>query len=107
MLLRQLEFLSEPTGDDLMSSYPLRLRIEITEDDINKGEAKQPSSCPIALAVERMFPDAFGISVTDEIRIDGYRYRGAKVSDFVESFDSGGYVEPCIIEVSRDESESF
>jgi len=91
----------------LTKKYPTTLRIEITEDDINKGEAKQPSSCPIALAVERMFPDAYAISVTDEIRIDGYRYRSAKVSDFVESFDNGGYVQPCIIEVSRDKSESF
>lgn len=82
--------------------YPSILRIDITWEDILYGEIGQPQSCPIALALNRMFPDNWEVSVGgDNVRIDGINYTSKAAEEFVEKFDADGNASPMTIEVSR------
>lgn len=82
--------------------YPQTLRIKVTQYDIDNGEVGQPQSCPIALALNRMFPDNWEVSVGgDTISIDGICYGSMEAFDFISRFDETGNVYPTTLEINR------
>lgn len=73
--------------------------IEVTEDDIKRGNQYSCYTCPIALAVCRLFPDANVQVSSYRITVetgDGFEYfylpREAK--NFIQNFDGGRSVQP-------------
>ena len=43
----------------------MKVRIDVTQDDIKNGESAEPCSCPIALAINRRFPLLAGGAYVD------------------------------------------
>ena len=73
----------------------VRIKVSVTQQDIDNGRRQDPFSCPIALSLRR----AFG---AEQIRIESHRiiignqeYRPSKrMKTFIHKFDSGKSVEP-------------
>ena len=80
--------------------YPTTLRIEILLDDIYRGIRGSFSSCPIARAVRRMFPDE-AIAVGGHITLNGAVYSSSEAITFISNFDRYKPVSPCVIEATR------
>lgn len=49
-------------------SYPDEITVNVTQEHIDNGVPRTCSRCPIALAVEELFPDR-RVTVTDDIAI--------------------------------------
>lgn len=83
----------------------MKYTIEVTQADIDAGESQSCTACPIALAVQRVFPEC-RIEVTERAM---YLYRGEELearantprtaARFVRLFDQGFPVEPFTFEV--------
>lgn len=80
-----------------------RFEVSVTEEDINNGVPGDPNYCPIALAIQRIFPN-FGVMVgKDRINLEfemnnspGFYCIGTTYSQyrFVRRFDKGKSVQP-------------
>lgn len=82
------------------------IRVEVTQDDINRGQQTVCRACPVALALNRALSEALGYPVETSVQ----RYSGAvwtpeekflgrmrfprSVEKFVVSFDDEKKVEP-------------
>jgi hypothetical protein len=88
--------------------------ISVTQEDINCGVRDNPVLCPIALAVQRQFPDHL-VCVTERGEVAVVRgffdeclegnYRQL-TRPFVEKFDSKLAVEPFNFTIDLDETET-
>ena len=74
--------------------------IHVTQEDINRGWARDCGKCPIALAALRAFLGATWVSVTGEIQVS---FESGRVQDwsmpdlafsFMDTFDNGHEVTP-------------
>jgi hypothetical protein len=75
------------------------MKIIVTQEDIDKGLKNSCSSRPVALAVQRVFPDK-RISVSGMIYIDYYEYwYPSNVNVFIRRFDRGALVQPFSFEL--------
>lgn len=86
----------------------MKIKIDVTQEDIDKGEQGTPNACPIALACVRAGytnPDVDGLCISITAP-DGGRVHAVtpKVATlFVEYFDGGLEVEPFSFEIDADE----
>ena len=73
-------------------------RIQITQQDIDKGVRRNASTCAIAVGLKQEF--AYNISVTDVIRIGNDDYQATpEVVRWFANFDLGKPVNPITIEL--------
>jgi len=90
----------------------MKVKVIVTEQDIVNGIRHDCSSCPIALALKRVFPNS-----DPDVGYDSYIHRNGQstlvltvpptAQDFILRFDDGEDVEPFEFEAiaSGDESE--
>ena len=71
------------------------IRVTVTQDDIDCGTPQDNHSCPIALALTRLFPDV-KINVGAQIaEIDWTSYQISKrAQEFIDAFDADEIVSP-------------
>lgn len=93
--------------------FPKRLRVSVTQTDIEEGERADCYTCPIALAAARTMKNR-GVEgvvrVTEESLVVypkgdptvGYR-SGTAVAEFISKFDTNRQVEPQIVNFYKDE----
>lgn len=76
------------------------MKIEVTQDDINRGIRSSYCECPIALALQRKLSIS-DIEVGDtSICVNKIKYRHTdETLDFISEFDEGEYVEPFTFEL--------
>jgi hypothetical protein len=81
------------------------MKIEVTQEDIDRGIPEDPTSCPVARAVRRAFPDAKQIGVDyGEVVVDDNEWIvNAGTAIFIEDFDRGDKVEPFVFELDDPE----
>jgi hypothetical protein len=83
------------------------IKIDVTSDDIAKGEREQPCRCPIALALTRAHPGQWvlGEHTADFYfdDADGTISLPNEARDFIKRFDNGDPVEPFSFELELDE----
>ena len=73
-------------------------KIQITQEDIDKGVRRNASNCAIAVGLKQEF--AYNISVTDVIRIGNDPYQATpEVIRWFRNFDRGRPVKPITIEL--------
>ena len=73
-------------------------KIQITQEDIDKGLRRNASNCAIAVGLKQEF--AYGISVTDVLQIGNDDYQATpEVVRWFTDFDRGRSVEPITIEL--------
>jgi hypothetical protein len=76
------------------------LRVEVTHDDIARGEREKPCECPVALALKRA--GCTGVEVWEgEVLgwFEGIHFQVPPpdaVDRFVEAFDNGGVSVPSV-----------
>ena len=78
------------------------MRIEVTQDDINRGIRHHTAQCPIALAVRRTCPDAGSVRVSSVVALfrsgDSRAYCWGVLPliawQFIEAFDERHEGEP-------------
>jgi hypothetical protein len=81
------------------------MRIEVTEQDIAAGRRRQPSACPIALAVKRAYAVERASVAEYDIIVTRWCDRQFKwrtptpAASFIERFDKGEKVEPFSFEL--------
>lgn len=70
-------------------------QITVTQEDITNGFPGSYTSCPVALALRRVFPEE-GVDVDSDSLIIGDREveTSEAVGGFMEEFDEGSPVEP-------------
>lgn len=89
----------------------MKLRVEVTAEDIANGKREDSESCPIALALLRC-DGVFGAEVNEDITTvtpDDDRLSGSppkEASDFIDNFDAGNDVEPFAFEIEVEAPES-
>jgi len=78
-----------------------RLRVSVTQDDIEGARRGDSYECPIAIAIARTLPAAYHIRVDDRtirFTLDGYRftYTGHpwRVEKYIRDFDAGTPPQP-------------
>lgn len=73
----------------------MRIKIEVTQEDINYGIKGICDSCPVARAIKRKVKD-HGVSVgSNYIRVWGKEIQTLKkVSEFIRKFDTAKTVKP-------------
>jgi hypothetical protein len=78
-----------------------KLKIEVTEGDIKRGDACSAGSCPVAKAVRRATNWKKTVAVKGgQIEVDGVAYRApAPVTYFVGRFDDELPVKPFSFEL--------
>ena len=75
----------------------MRLRVNVKQEDIDKGVKKKGRLCPIALAVKREHPLASTVVGPKTIHIAGLCGNlSQKAQKFVKSFDRGDSVKPSV-----------
>lgn len=87
--------------------YPDSITVQITDSDIAEGVASNCEKCPIALAVQRLFPD-HGVSAAVRIVVFN-RETGETIvyltpshaRDFMENIDLGKYTMPFTFTAKR------
>lgn len=82
----------------------MKLKIDVTQEDIDKGTPEKSNSCPIALALKRQLPEAEEISVdiVSDFMIDEQRYIGDLPKSgemFIQDFDNHKQVNPFSFEM--------
>ena len=78
------------------------MKIQVTQEDIDKGAHGSAKFCPIAIAVKRAVPEAFAASVIANVRYftdDGsvfvhYIKHDSPEDRFISAFDGCEHVEP-------------
>lgn len=81
-----------------------RITIVVTQGDIEQGERKDCSGCPIARSAKRQFSASKVAASRWNLFIDGSWYRSVpprRHAAFVYTFDSGCRVEPTRIAYER------
>lgn len=90
-----------------------KIKVEVTQDDIDMGLACSASCCPIALAVKRTLRengDSFGgvFVGSKAVRVQRKEYAPSihynlpvEAVDFIIAFDDGHDVKPFILELER------
>lgn len=80
----------------------MKLRIEVTETDIARGEENSACRCPVALALVRQIPGfepEVGIMHLDM----GWLFKTPEsVCEFIYNFDEGEFVEPFAFDIDID-----
>lgn len=74
----------------------MKTRINVTANDIAKGEAHQPATCPVAIAIQRKLkPKAVALVGTDDVSIgcEGIELPMRAVN-FILAFDDRSAVQP-------------
>lgn len=73
----------------------MKTRIEVTQDDIEKGVAKNCSACPVARAITKKLRQGLVAGVSSVLLIDYYKFRlSIEAFLFVIDFDKGLPVQP-------------
>lgn len=83
----------------------MRLKVEVTAEDIAKGQRQNPVACPVACALRRLgYPGAWfdGYDVGLETRGDQIRAPRA-ARDFAELFDAALSVAPFSFELTDED----
>ena len=72
------------------------MKIEVTQEDINKGAPYRPSTCPVALAISRRLHDKRNVLVGyHTVLIDGRLYDfPPEATNFIVRFDDREPVQP-------------
>lgn len=81
------------------------MRIQVTQDDIDKGIPKDCNACPVARAVRRAL-NADAVSAAARIRVQKGSKRihykpSLRVFKFYRQFDGGYFVKPFTFELGR------
>ena len=74
----------------------MKLKIKVTQEDINNGEPCETMSCPVALALSRqlnLFNPVY-VSYSYFSTDNKYVYLPRSVKRFIHRFDSGEEVKP-------------
>ena len=95
-------------AEDIFDACNSDDRIVVTQDDINAGKPRVPSSCPIALAVRRQYPEVEAVKVgpNEGIIVTGPNCRTITTElldderDWVRRFDRGEKVVPFELKAS-------
>ena len=75
----------------------MSMKIQITQEDIDKGVRRNASNCAIAVGLKQEF--TYDISITDVIRIGKDNFRATpEVVRWFGDFDKGRPVKPITIE---------
>lgn len=69
------------------------ITIEVTQEDIDKGDSCSGSSCPIARALSRHRGDV-GVSYWDWVDKEGIHPTSGAMQSFIEAFDEDKPVKP-------------
>lgn len=85
----------------------MKIKLQVTEEDISKGIQKDSDDCPIALACKRILnPGFIGVYGPIKIEVDGHSYISKKnFYEFISDFDNGYSVQPFEEEVEFIEDE--
>ena len=68
----------------------MKLKIEVTKDDIERGIPDDCENCPVALALRRAVPDGVAVEVSHPgIRIGKAWFNLDAVREFTTTFDGG------------------
>lgn len=79
------------------------MRIQVTQEDIDKGQRVHPIYCPIARAIKRHAHKPVRVLADTGITVGGKQYRHTAGSlEFVERFDMGQPVKPFEFELRRE-----
>lgn len=78
------------------------MKIEVTQDDINNGQRSRCRFCPVALAIQRTFPDQL-VTVGNEAAEIGMCFITfpTNASEFISAFDKGLKVQPFTFEINE------
>ena len=73
----------------------MKITIDVTQEDINKGIKTDVSRCPVAKALRRAIEDAKNVSVGNKLtfNLQGVLYYAdvpLKILEFINKFDSEG-----------------
>lgn len=76
--------------------WAVRIRIDVTADDIAKGKPKDWCRCPVSLALRRVLPQSSARVPADGLEVFGRQMerRPPGVARFVRDFDKGRPVAP-------------
>lgn len=78
------------------------ITVEVTQEDIDKGECVDPWTCAIALALNRATGDSSASVGPDDATIDGVDWLLPEVArDFISKFDHREHVEPFTFVISE------
>ena len=85
----------------------MKIKVEVTQEDINNGVRQDGDNCPIACALKRLVKSP---EVEDDIEfdLDGIRYVARipdKASEFISKFDNAVNVLPFSFEIEAKEKE--
>lgn len=79
----------------------MKLKIEVSKEDILIGTPRSVYNCPVAWALKRVFPNSH-VRVADTIFIDGRRFSlPAICNTFMVAFDANKAVEPFEFELGE------
>ena len=71
------------------------MKIDVTQEDIDRGVKGACTQCPVALALARAFPDVYVDVATTQLLVgDEFIRAPSVVSIFIEDFDDGEPVQP-------------
>ena len=81
------------------------MRIEVTQEDIDKGVKENCVKCPVALSLRRLFPGEWEVDVGDDaIYAGGNWYTPPdEAQEFIAKFDAGEPVAPFSFDVDLPE----
>lgn len=84
-----------------------KIKISVSQEDIDNGTPGDETCCPIALAVKRQYPEYNEVSVEiDVLFLDDINYlMPIEASNFVDDFDEGKSVAPLEFEIDSDWDE--
>lgn len=81
------------------------MRILITQEDINKGQRKNPFECPIAKALKRIIKNSEIVVFSYNVTVDDFRLypKDRKTfQDFIYNYDRGKPVKPLVIDFYKE-----
>jgi hypothetical protein len=72
------------------------IKVEVTQSDIDHGTRQSNTSCPIAIALERITGERWSVGQSHcrSIRASHYEYLPYDAQQFVRRFDIGAPVAP-------------
>ncbi len=80
-----------------------KMRIFVTQNDINKGTRMHAGKCAVALTLSRLFDtDNVDVSTSGGIRAAGKSYSTTpELRNFIRAFDAGKPVRPALFEIEE------
>ena len=77
------------------------MRITVEAEDIRAGTRQKTTSCPVALALRRRFPDSHVYVLFRLATVGGLQYRMSDEAKYsIVAFDSGLTIEPFSFELT-------